>query len=149
MPFFSNIFSCGKKKVKQNNLQSIPEWKDTKEFIPPIDSGYVIKVLEGTRVIVVKNIDGINYRFYVKVRGVDCPSLTGQSRKERELGALARDLISEYILDRRVSLLNVQKDDSETLIADIITMQGVNIGQILVEDELSVPIGVTKKDWGV
>ena len=63
---------------------TIPGWKDTMPFIPPISGGVVIKVYDGDTITIASKLPYKKsplYRFSVRMNGIDAPELKGISKK--------------------------------------------------------------------
>jgi len=132
------------------NNPSLPpiDWKDTKQFIPPIEGGQVIKVYDGDTITIVAKMPYPNsplYRFPVRFRGIDSPELHGANEDEKQCAILARDALSEIILNKYVTLKNVGNEKYGRLLADVY-LDDLHVNEWLLKERLAVPYdGGTKK----
>ena len=104
---FSKLFGC----FNNNNtnvpldLDPVPSpsphqtektivWSDTLQFIPPVNTGQVIKVYDGDTITIAGHLpyDGSPlYRFSVRLNGIDCAEIKGKSEEEKACALRARD----------------------------------------------------------
>jgi endonuclease YncB( thermonuclease family) len=98
------------------------EYKDTIPFIPPLKSGKVIKVYDGDTITVASKMPWDNspyYRFSVRLNGIDCPEMRSKDENETTCAKKARDLLSEKILHKIVTLENVDTEKYGRVLADV------------------------------
>ena len=132
------------------NNPSLPpiHWKDTIQFVPPIEGGQVIKVYDGDTITIVARMPFPNsplYRFPVRFRGIDSPELHGENEDEKQCAILARDALSEIILHRYVTLKNIGNEKYGRLLADVY-LDDLHVNEWLLKERLAVPYdGGTKK----
>ena len=63
------------------------EWKDCKAFVPPINSGYVVKVYDGDTITIASKLpypESPLYRFAVRLNGIDTPEIKGKNEDEKK-----------------------------------------------------------------
>ena len=133
--------SYGKKIPKDLNVKELPE------FIPPIDSGRVVKVYDGDTITIASrlpNTDGPIYRFSVRLNGIDTPEIRGKSVAEKELAIVVRDALRERIMHQIVELRNVANEKYGRILADVY-IDNVSINDWLVEQNFAVPYTGGKK----
>ena len=73
---------------------------EVKPFIPPITSGFVVKVYDGDTITILSKLpykDSALYKFSVRLNGIDCPEIKGETAKEKLRAQLARDELSKLI----------------------------------------------------
>ena len=131
----------------------LPTWENTISFVPPIHTGYVIKVYDGDTITVASKLpfsDSPMYRFQVRMNGIDCPELKSKNDTEKLVAKMAQDVVSKLILGKHVCLENIQMEKYGRLLADV-RIGNLNINHHLVENRLAVAYdGGTKsspKDW--
>ena len=76
---------------------TIPGWKDTIPFIPPISGGVVIKVYDGDTITIASKLPYKKsplYRFSVRLNGIDSPEIKGVSKKRDSNGNYLKRQIS-------------------------------------------------------
>lgn len=140
--------------VKRNNLMSSftsdlsnIEWENTVPFVPPIKSGYVIKVYDGDTITIAAKMPYMNspiYRFSVRLTGIDCPEIKSKSLVEKELAINARDVLSSKIMHKNVVLHNVTLEKYGRLLADVYC-EGVHINKWMLDNKLALPYDGGKK----
>ena len=105
-----------------DNLYLAPiRYEDTIPFIPPVQSGKVIKVYDGDTITIaskILNVDTI-YRFSVRIRGIDSPEIRGKTANEKELAKTARDALTMLIMNQIVTLRNVDTEKYGRILADV------------------------------
>lgn len=133
-------------------LDSI-EYKDTVPFVPPIDSGKVVKVYDGDTITIASKLPGLDapiYRFHVRLTGIDTPEMKGKSNTEKDLAKKARDSLSQLILHKIVTLRNVSTEKYGRILADVY-LGDLHINTWLIEQGYAVRYdGGTKlrpADW--
>ena len=86
-----------------NKLDKPIGWKDCLPFVPPIDRGVVIKVYDGDTITIASKLpypDSPLYRFSVRLNGIDCPEIKGNDKYEKECAQLAKQEITDLILNK-------------------------------------------------
>ncbi len=122
---------------------SLPEeiiWKNTKPFVPPLTGGRVIKVYDGDTITIANYMPFPNsplYRFSVRLRGIDCPEIKTKNPTEKECAIIARDLLSEKILNQNIELKNVALEKYGRILADVY-YEGENCAEFLCNKHLAV-----------
>jgi micrococcal nuclease len=146
---FYRLFGCcntntegPKKEVK--NIQ----WSDTLQFIPPINTGQVIKVYDGDTFTLAGHLPYNGsplYRFSVRLNGIDCEEIKGKTYEEKECALKARDKLSALILDKTVTLKNVKNEKYGRLLADVYIGE-LYVNQYMIDNGLIVEYdGMPKK----
>ncbi len=149
---FSKLFGC-----LNNNNTNIPlepilnpslvpksektiVWSDTLQFIPPVNTGQVIKVYDGDTITIAGHLpyDGSPlYRFSVRLNGIDCAEIKGKSEEEKVCALKARDQLSQLILNKTVVLKNVKNEKYGRLLADVY-ISDVHVNQYMIDNGLAV-----------
>ena len=140
--------------IKRNNIISSftndfsnVDWNNTTPFVPPIKSGYVIKVYDGDTITIAAKMPYMNspiYRFSVRLLGIDCPEIKGKSITEKELAINARDALANKIMRKNVTLQNVSLEKYGRLLADVYC-DGVNMNQWMLDNKFALPYDGGKK----
>ena len=124
------------------------EWKDTIEFTFPIEGGRVIKVYDGDTITIAAKLPFDNsplYRLSVRLNGIDTPEIKGKTEDEKTAAKLVKDELSKLILNKRVSLKNIQTEKYGRILADVYIGE-LHINQWLVTEKYAVKYdGGTKK----
>ena len=127
-------------------------WDNTDPFQPDVTFGKVIKVYDGDSItIVAKPYENYPvYRFSIRLNGIDTPELRTSNENEKKHGIIARDALKEKILDKIVTLRNVDSEKYGRLLADIYLGEE-NICEWMIEEKYAVKYdGGTKakpKEW--
>mgnify|MGYP001249365503 CR=1 FL=1 len=83
--------------MRRRNFHSTKniEWKDTKPYIPPVNSGLVIKVYDGDTITIATQIynDKTLYRFSVRLNGIDCPEMKTNNNNEKTVAIMAKNRV--------------------------------------------------------
>jgi endonuclease YncB( thermonuclease family) len=102
-------------------------------FVPPVESGVVIKVYDGDTITVAAMPltpycgiacaeaarAGPMYRFAVRLRGIDAPELKGSGPAEHAAAVASRDALAGLLLGRAVALRNRGVEKYGRLLADV------------------------------
>lgn len=137
------------KKVKEEQIQ----WSDTVPYVPEITEGYVIKVYDGDTITIASRLPYESsplYRFSVRLNGIDCPEIKGVSKEEKECAQIAKQVVTELVLNKHVTLKNVTTEKYGRILADVYVETDKNnllhINNYLLEQRLAVKYdGGTKK----
>lgn len=116
-------------------------WNDTTAFVPPVSSGYVIKVYDGDTITVASKMPYRNspiYRFSVRLSGIDCPEIKGKTLTEKELAIDARDALANKVMGKNVILQNVSLEKYGRLLADVYC-DGVNMNNWMLDNKYAIP----------
>ena len=95
------------------NINDDITWNNTIEFTYPITSGYVIKVYDGDTITSASKMPYENsslFRFSVRLNGIDTPEIKSKNKNEKALAILARDSLSQLIMNKNVTLQNVKNE---------------------------------------
>ncbi len=117
-----------------------PTWDAAVPFIPPVEKCHVIKVYDGDTITVAAHLpfDKTLYRFSVRLNYIDCPEIKGKTEEEKRVAEKARDRIQELTLGKKVYLKNVQTEKYGRLLAEVYTVDGICLNDLLVEERLAV-----------
>lgn len=138
--------------TKKNNKEYFDiKWSDTKPFVPPINSGYVIKVYDGDTITIASKMPFINspiYRFSVRLNGIDSPEIKGKTIIEKELAINARDALANKIMNKIITLKNVSLEKYGRILADVYC-DGVHINQWMLDNKFALPYdgGTKTTEW--
>jgi endonuclease YncB( thermonuclease family) len=107
------------------------QWKETIPFIPPIESGQVIKVYDGDTITIATRLpykDSPLYRFPIRLKGIDSAEIKSKNPNEKMHAVVARDALSELILHKTVLIKNIENEKYGRMLAD------VYLGEIYLND---------------
>lgn len=110
-------------------------YSDTVPFVPPIQSGRVIKVYDGDTITIGTFIGDTAYRFSVRLRGIDCHEMKGP---HAEQAACARDALSELVFHKVVTLKDVGYDKYGRILAEIY-LEGIHLNTWMLQQGHAVP----------
>ena len=132
-----------------NKLDKNIDWKDTIQFIPPVEKGIVIKVYDGDTITIASKLPYPSsplYRFSVRLNGIDCPEIKGKdvSDEEKKAAIIARDVVSKMILYKDVVLKNIQSEKYGRVLADVY-IDDINLNEYLVTHRYAVKYDGGKK----
>jgi len=135
-----------KKNTSENYVFTFPEndnsitWEETLQFSVPIKSGRVIKVYDGDSITIAAKLpfdDSTLYRFSVRLNGIDTPEIKGKSADEKEAAKLARDALSNLILNKNIILKNVDNEKYGRILADVY-LDELHINEWLIKERFAV-----------
>jgi endonuclease YncB( thermonuclease family) len=130
-------------------MASIPniQWSDTIPFIPPIYSGFVIKVYDGDTITIASKMpfnDSPMFRFSVRLAGIDSPEINSKSIHEKNLAILSKNALSNLLLNKYIELKNISLEKYGRLLADIY-LNHIHINSWMLENNFAIPYdGKTK-----
>ena len=79
------------------------QWSETIPFIPPIESGQVIKVYDGDTITIATRLsykDSPLYRFSIRLKGIDSAEIKSKNINEKKNAMISRDFLTELILHK-------------------------------------------------
>jgi endonuclease YncB( thermonuclease family) len=145
-------------KTGQNNEKIITQkymedgndikWEDTVEFTFPIEGGRVIKVYDGDTITIASKLpfnDSPLYRLSVRLNGIDTPEIKGKNEDEKMAAKQTRDALAALILNKYVTLKNIQSEKYGRILADVY-FGDLHLNEWLIKEKYAVKYdGGTKK----
>ena len=131
-----------------NKLDKNIDWKDTLQFVPPIEKGIVIKVYDGDTITIASKLPYPTsplYRFPVRLNGIDCPEIKGKDENEKQCAKIAKKEMSDLILNKLVILKNVQTEKYGRILADVY-LGDLHLNKHLIEKRLAISYDGGKKN---
>ena len=123
-------------------------WQDTVEFTFPIQGGRVIKVYDGDSITIAAKLPFDNsplYRLSVRLNGIDTPEIKGKTDDEKIAAKQAKDALSNLILNKYVTLKNIQTEKYGRILADVYIGE-LHVNMWLITEKYAVKYdGGTKK----
>lgn len=116
------------------------KWEDTIPFVFPITEGQVIKVYDGDTITIASKMpypESPMYRFSVRLNGIDTPEIKGKNADEKEIAKKARDELSTLILNKTVTLKNVQSEKYGRILAEVY-LEDVCLNEWMIEKKFAV-----------
>jgi micrococcal nuclease len=126
------------------------KWEDTVEFTFPITGGQVIKVYDADTITIAAKLPydaSPMYRLSVRLNGIDTPEIKGKgiSQEEKEAAKIARDFVSNLVLNKFVRLENIQSEKYGRILADV-HIGDIHLNELLIKNRYAVKYdGGTKK----
>jgi len=123
-----------------NKLDKNIDWKDTTQFVPPIEKGIVIKVYDGDTITVAAKLPYSTshlYRFSVRLNGIDCPEIKGKDEHEKQCAQIAKEEMIGLVLNKVVSLKNVRTEKYGRILADVY-IGDLHLNKYMIEKRLAV-----------
>lgn len=135
------------------------KWIDTVEFVPPLHSCEVIKVYDGDTITVAvphtdlfgivqnanKGLQTNIYRFQIRLAGIDTPEIKGKTEDEKTAAKIVRDALSELILGKTITLINLKHESKWGRILADVYLDELYINQWLLTKRYAVAyFGATK-----
>lgn len=109
-------------------------------FVPPLTDGIVVKVYDGDTITIVSKLPYDTsplYRFPIRIRNIDCPEIRGSCDDEKQCAKIAKQRVSDLILNKKVELRNVGNEKYGRVLADVI-IDGQDIGRLLIDERLAL-----------
>ena len=129
--------------------------KTVKNYFPEINYGKVVKVYDGDTITIVTVLFNGDvspkselYKFNVRILGIDTPELKTKNVGEKELGILAKNALSDMILNKVVKLENVSYEKYGRILCNLF-LDNVNVSEWLVSNNHAVVYngGTKVKKW--
>ena len=123
-----------------NKLDKQISWKDTIQFVPPIEEGLVIKVYDGDTITIASKLPysvSPLYRFSVRLNGIDCPEIKGKDENEKKCAQIAKQEMSDLILNKIVRLKNIETEKYGRILADVYIGE-LHLNKHMIEKRLAV-----------
>jgi hypothetical protein len=131
-----------------NKIVKPIDWNDCEPFVPPIDRGIVIKVYDGDTITIASRLpyqDSPLYRFSVRLNGIDCPEIKGTNSFEKECAQIAKQVMTELVLNKLVILKNIKTEKYGRILADVY-IDELYINEHMLEKRLAISYDGGKKD---
>lgn len=134
--------------VLLNNLERTISRKDTIRFVPPLEKGIVIKVYDGDTISIASKLPYPSsplYRFLVRLNGIDCPKINGKDKNEKDCAQIAKQEMSDIVLNKIVTLKNVQTEKYGRVVSDVYIGE-LHLNSHMIEQRLAVRYNIGKKN---
>ena len=113
---------------------------EVKPFIPPITSGFVVKVYDGDTITIISKLpykESSLYKFSVRLNGIDCPEIKGETLKEKQCAQLAKEELSKLILNKNVILKDLKTEKYGRILAEVY-LDDLHLNQYMLDKKLAV-----------
>ena len=114
--------------------------KNSIPFVPQLTEGIVIKVYDGDTITIVSKLPYDSsplYKFSVRINNIDCPEIKGSIDDEKQCAKIAKQRVSDLILNRRIELINIGTEKYGRVLADVF-IDGEDVGSLLVNERLAL-----------
>ena len=127
--------------VTDNELINV-KYEDTIEFTFPITGGKVIKVYDADTITIAAKLpykESPIYRLSVRLNGIDTPEIKGKdiSEEEKEAAKTARDFVSNLILNKYITLKNIESEKYGRVLADVY-IGNIHLNDLLLKERYAV-----------
>jgi endonuclease YncB( thermonuclease family) len=120
---WKKIFHCGGCIPSYiRNTEFVCDYNETIPFVPPIQSGYVIKVYDGDTITIASKLpykQSPLFRFQVRLNGIDCPEMKSKNEEEKFVAKIAQNELENLILHKHVHLKNISVEKYGRILADV------------------------------
>ena len=148
----SNLESSNNILIYKNYMEDATDikWEDTLEFKFPIEGGRVIKVYDADTITIASKLPYDSsplYRLSVRLNGIDTPEMKGKdiSEEEETAAKIARDFVSNLVLNKYVRLENICNEKYGRILADVYIGDTL-LNELLIKERYAVKYdGGTKK----
>lgn len=128
-------------KINVNICDDI-KWEDTIPFTFPIAGGQVIKVYDGDTITIASKLPyetSPMYRLSVRLNGIDTPEIKGKGvgDEEKEAAVVARDFVSNLILNKYVRLENISSEKYGRILADVY-INDIHLNDLLIKERYAL-----------
>ena len=123
------------------------------KFVQPIKKGLVIKVYDGDTILIASKLtysESPLYRYTVRLNGIDSPEMKSKNESEKTCALISQKELSNIILNKVVTLQNIQTDKYGRILADVY-LKKLHLNNYMLNKRLAVVYdGGTKispKNW--
>lgn len=116
------------------------DWNSAIAFVPPITTGYVIKVYDGDTITIASRLPYDNsplYKFSVRLNGIDTPEIKTKNAEEKARALQCKTALGNLCLNRFVNLENVSLEKYGRILADVYC-DGVHLNQFMIDNGFAV-----------
>jgi micrococcal nuclease len=114
--------------------------KNSIPFVPQLTEGIVVKVYDGDTITIVSKLPYDSsplYKFSVRINNVDCPEIKGSEDDEKQCAKIAKQRVTDLILNKRIEVRNIGTEKYGRVLADVL-VDGQDIGTLLVNERLAL-----------
>ena len=125
--------------------------EDTILYFPPITCGKVVKVYDGDTIHIASNeircsIPGKIFRFQIRIKNIDTPEIRTKNEQEKNLGRMAKYEMEKLVLNKFVTLEEVEHETKWGRILAVVKVDGVNVADTMLELGHAKPYNGKHKD---
>lgn len=85
------------------------------------------------------------YRFHIRLLGIDTPEMKSKNPEEKKLAYMARDFLQTLVLNKNIRLENISTDKYGRILAYVITEEGINVSDMMLDKRFAVVYDGGKK----
>ena len=114
--------------------------KNSIPFVPQLTEGIVVKVYDGDTITIVSKLPydlSPLYKFSVRINNIDCPEIRGSGDDEKQCAKIAKQRLTDLILNRKIQLHNIGTEKYGRVLADVL-IDGQDVGSLLVNERLAL-----------
>jgi endonuclease YncB( thermonuclease family) len=135
-------------KVNDDNwCNDTYDLKCVAHYRPPIVKGKVAKVYDGDTFTIITKLYPTEpvYQFQVRINGIDSAEIKGTTDNIKKMALLAKEKLSELILNKIVRLENVSYDKYGRILSDVY-IDDIHINKWMVDNHLALSYDGGHKD---
>jgi len=120
-------------------------------YLPPIKKGKVLKVYDGDTFTIVTKlyINEPVYKFQIRINNIDTAEIKGTSDNIKKMALLAKEKLSDLILNKMVIFENISYDKYGRILADVY-IDNILINKWMIDNHLALSYdGGHKQDSSV
>jgi micrococcal nuclease len=139
--YFCNCIPKTPKTTTSEKYLETITYHDTIPFVPPIACGKVIKVYDGDTITIASKLPYDNspvYRFSVRLLGIDSPEMKSKTTTEKQLAIVARDALSNLIMNKTIHLKNISTEKYGRVLANVY-LDDLQINQWMLDNNHAIP----------
>lgn len=117
MYYLLDMFLCFNCIKRQSTVDETPI-----PFVIPITKGKVIKVYDGDTITIQFKLpykQSPLYKISVRLNGIDCPELKTKNLIEKQCSQIAKEKVSQLLMNNTIELKNTGMDKYGRLLADV------------------------------
>jgi endonuclease YncB( thermonuclease family) len=114
--------------------------KNSIPFVPQLTEGIVVKVYDGDTITIVSKLPYDSsplYKFSVRINNIDCPEIRGSGDDEKQCAKIAKQRLTDLILNKRIELSNIGTEKYGRVLGDVL-IDGQDIGTLMVNERLAL-----------
>jgi endonuclease YncB( thermonuclease family) len=124
---------------------------DTIPYFPPITCGKVVKVYDGDTIHIASNeipcsVPGKTFRFQIRIKNIDTPEIRTKNEQEKNLGRVAKYQMEQLVLNKFVTLEEVEHESKWGRILAVVKVDGISAGETMLDLGYAKPYNGKHKD---
>jgi micrococcal nuclease len=122
-------------------------------YFPPITCGKVVKVYDGDTIYIASDeikcpMPNKTFRFAIRIKHIDTPEIRTKNAEEKALAKKAKHAMEELVLNKYVTLEEVEHESKWGRILAVVKVNGVTISDVMLEMGHAKPYeGGHKENW--